>query len=76
MHVKYAAWRQATVQREGVQQLHCLRRLPHQLSQASEAVQQLMAADLLGLLRFHALPHLKDHIVAGITQQQEYTASG
>ncbi|KAL3152085.1 hypothetical protein ABBQ32_001192 [Trebouxia sp. C0010 RCD-2024] len=67
---------QATVEREGVQQLHCFRQLPHQLSEASEAVQQLMAADLLSLLRFHALPHLKDHIVAGIMQQQEYLASG
>ena len=70
------AWWQATVEREGVQQLHCFRQLPHQLSEASEAVQQLMAADLLSLLRFHALPHLKDHLVAAIMQQQEYLASG
>lgn len=67
---------QATVEREAVQQLHCFRQLPHQLSEASEAVRQLMAADLLGLLRFHALPHFKNHIVAAITQQQEYLASG
>lgn len=59
-----------------MQQLHCFRQLPHQLSEASEAVQQLMAADLLSLLRFHALPHLKDHLVAAIMQQQEYLASG
>lgn len=57
-------------------QLHCFRQLPLQLSQASEAVQQLMAADLLSLLRFHALPYLKEHIVASIMQQQEYLASG
>ena len=67
---------QATVEREGVQQLHCFRQLPHQLSEASEAVQQLLAADLLRLLRFHALPDLKDHLVAAIMQQQEYLASG
>ena len=59
-----------------MQQLHCLRQLPLQLSEASEAVQQLMAADLLSLLRFHGLPHLKDHIVASIMQQQEYLAAG
>lgn len=67
---------QATVEREGVQQLQCFRQLPYQLSEASEAVQQLMAADLLTLLCFHALPHLKDHLVAAIMQQQEYLASG
>lgn len=74
--MKYIIWWQATIEREGVQQLHCFRQLPHQLSEASEAVQQLMAADLLSLLRFHALPHLKDHLVAAIMQQQEYLASG
>ena len=67
---------QATLQREGVQHLHCFRQLPQQLIEAGEAVQQLMASDLLSLLRFQALPHLQDHILAAIMQHQEYLASG
>lgn len=67
---------QATLHREGLQHLHCFRQLPHQLTEAGEAVQQLMAADLLSLLRFQALPHLQDHILAAIMQHQEYLASG
>lgn len=67
---------QATLEREGVQQLQCFRHLPHQLTEASEAVQQLMASDLLSLLHFHGLSHLQDHILAGIMEHQEYLASG
>ena len=67
---------QATLHREGVQHLHCFRQLPQQLLEAGEAVQQLMASDLLSLLRFQALPHLQDHILAAIMQHQEYLASG
>jgi len=67
---------QATLQREGLQHLHCFRQLPQQLVVAGEAVQQLMASDLLGLMRFQALPHLQDHLLAGIIQHQEYLASG
>ena len=39
-------------------------------------MQQLMASDLLGLMRFQALPHLQDHLLAAIMQHQEYLASG
>ncbi|DBA81853.1 hypothetical protein WJX77_011322 [Trebouxia sp. C0004] len=67
---------QATLQREGLQHLHCFRQLPQQLLVAGEAVQQLMASDLLGLMRFQALPHLQDHMLAAIMQHQEYLASG
>jgi len=67
---------QATLHREGLQHLHCFRQLPQQLLVAGEAVQQLMASDLLGLMRFQALPHLQDHILAAIMQHQEYFASG
>ncbi len=67
---------QATLQREGLQHLHCFRQLPQQLLAAGEAVQQLMASDLLGLMRVQALPHLQDHLLAAIMQHQEYLASG
>ncbi len=59
-----------------MQHLHCFRQLPQQLAQASEAVQQLMASDLLSLLHFQTLPHLQDHILAAIMQHQEFLASG
>lgn len=67
---------QATLQREGLQHLHCFRQLPQQLLVAGEAVQQLMTSDLLGLMRFQALPHLQDHMLAAIMQHQELLASG
>lgn len=67
---------QATLLKEGLQHLHCFRQLPQQLLVAGEAVQQLMASDLLGLMRFQALPHLQDHMLAGIMQHQEFLASG
>lgn len=59
-----------------MQHLHCFRHLPQQLTEAGEAVQQLMASELLSLLRFQALPHLQDHILAAVMQHQEYLTSG
>lgn len=67
---------QSSLQADGLQHLHCFRHLPQQLAQAEEAVQDLMASNLLALLRFQALPQLQDHILAAIMQQQEYSASG
>lgn len=67
---------QSSLQKEGLQHLHCFRHLPQQLAQAEEAVQEMMASDLLALLRFQALPQLQDDILAALMQQQEYSASG
>ena len=68
---------QNTVQREGVQQMHCFRHLPQQLQEAGEAVQQLMSSDLLSLVRAQSGgAALQDPLLASIMQNQEIQASG
>ena len=67
---------QLSLQKEGLQHLHCFRHWPQQLAQAEEAVQEMMASDLLALLRFQALPQLQDHVLAALMQHQEHSTSG